>query len=151
MKRLWRRRFRDERGQELIEFALVLPLLLLIVLGILDFGFLFQRYEVVTNAAREGARVRVLPGYTHADAEARVTQFLAASDLTATPTVPDVPLTAVDIGGKCMTLATVTVRYPHSYLFLGPLITFFSGGAFTRTELSATTTMRYEGPALACP
>ena len=33
------------------------------MLGIIDFGFLFQHYEVVTNAAREGARVAILPGY----------------------------------------------------------------------------------------
>ncbi len=38
-------------------------MLLLIGFGILDFGILFQRYEVITNAAREGARVAVLPGY----------------------------------------------------------------------------------------
>ena len=53
-----------ERGAELVEFALVFPMLLLVMLGIMDFGFLFQRYEVVTNAAREGARVAILPGYT---------------------------------------------------------------------------------------
>lgn len=56
------RRVRSERGAELIEFALVFPVLLLVVLGIVDFGFLFQRMEVVTNAAREGARIAVLPG-----------------------------------------------------------------------------------------
>ena len=39
------------------------PLLLFVILGIVDFGFLFQRMEVVTNAAREGARIAVLPGY----------------------------------------------------------------------------------------
>ena len=49
----------SERGAELVEFALVLPLLLLLVLGIVDFGFLFQRFEVVTNAAREGARLEI--------------------------------------------------------------------------------------------
>ena len=52
------------RGAELIEFAFIFPLLLLVCLGIVDFGLLFQRYEVLTNAAREGARVAVLPGYT---------------------------------------------------------------------------------------
>lgn len=57
-----RARWSDESGAELIEFALALPLLLLVGLGVLDFGRLFQRYEVVTNAAREGARVGVLPG-----------------------------------------------------------------------------------------
>ncbi len=51
-----------ERGAELVEFAFVFPTLLLVMLGIIDFGFLFQRYEVVTNAAREGARVAILPG-----------------------------------------------------------------------------------------
>jgi hypothetical protein len=49
-----RKRVRSERGAELIEFALTLPLLLLLVLGIIEFGFLFQEYEVVTNSAREG-------------------------------------------------------------------------------------------------
>ena len=46
-----------------LEFALCLPtILLVIVMGIFDFGLMFQHYEVVTNAAREGAsRVGVLP------------------------------------------------------------------------------------------
>ena len=60
----WFTRGRSEDGAQLVEFALVLPLLLLVVLGIAEFGFIFQRYEVVTNAAREGARMAVLPGYT---------------------------------------------------------------------------------------
>src|SRR5438105_3533494 len=49
-----------EQGQAIIEMALTLPLLLLVVLGMFDFGLLFQRFEVVTNAAREGARLGVL-------------------------------------------------------------------------------------------
>jgi len=53
----------DERGAVLVEFAVTLPLLLLVLVGILDFGFVFQQYEVMTNAAREGARMAVLPGY----------------------------------------------------------------------------------------
>ena len=52
-----------ERGAALVEFALVAPLLLVVIAGIVDFGFLFQRYEVLTNAAREGARLGSLPGY----------------------------------------------------------------------------------------
>ena len=66
---------RDSSGAELVEAALTFPLLLLVVLGILDFGLLFQQYEVITNAAREGARVAVLPQpYQPEDAEARVHQ-----------------------------------------------------------------------------
>ena len=51
-----------EAGVELIEFGLVFPLLLLLVLGIVDYGFMFQRFEALTNATREGARVASLPG-----------------------------------------------------------------------------------------
>src|SRR6185369_3492982 len=73
----WRGRLaKGELGAELIEFALVLPLLLLLVLGIVDFGFMFQRLEVVTNAAREGARIAVLPSYDTADVRARVNSYL---------------------------------------------------------------------------
>ncbi len=54
---------RGERGAALVEFALALPLLLVVLAGIVDFGFVFQRYEVITNAAREGARLATLPGY----------------------------------------------------------------------------------------
>ena len=72
----------SERGAELVEFALVFPMLLLVMLGIMDFGFLFQRYEVLTAAAREGARIAILPGYTDADVQARVTAYLTAGGLT---------------------------------------------------------------------
>jgi len=54
---------REERGAALVEFALALPLLLVVLAGIVDFGFAFQRYEVITNAAREGARLASLPGF----------------------------------------------------------------------------------------
>ena len=76
------RRLACDKGAELIEFALVFPLLLLVMFGIMDFGLLFQRYETVTNAAREGARIAVLPGYAQPDVQARVTQYLAAAGLT---------------------------------------------------------------------
>ncbi len=56
--------------------ALVLPILLMIFAGIIDFGFMFQRYEVVTNAAREGARMGTLPGYSQTDIQNRVENYL---------------------------------------------------------------------------
>ena len=72
------------KGAELIEFAIVLPICCCSLLGIVDFGFLFQRYEVVTNAAREGARVAVLPGFDDDDVQSARGQLPApASGLTA--------------------------------------------------------------------
>ena len=148
--RLWH----SEQGAELVEFALTFPLLLLLVLGVIDFGFLFQRYEVVTNAAREGARVAVLPNYAAADVEARVEQYLEAAGLDAgLAGVTPIPAEAVviGVGGPCMTLTGVTVTYPHGYTFVGPFMSYFGKADFSAGTLSATATMRYEGAAMACP
>ena len=78
---------RDERGQAVVELALTLPLLLLIVMGMFDFGVMFQRYEIVTNAAREGARVGVLTGsgYSTGDAQQRALQYLTVGGLNVPP------------------------------------------------------------------
>ena len=145
------RRLACEKGAELVEFALVFPLLLLVMFGIMDFGLLFQRYETVTNAAREGARIAVLPGYAQADVQARVTQYLAASGLTATPTFAYTAPQALNVGGACVTITGVTVGYPHEYLFIGGIVGLFGGSGFTTTTLTATARMRYEGAAAACP
>lgn len=56
MNHLAQRRPPALRGQSLVEFALLLPLLLLIVLGVADLGRAFQALIAVTNASREGAR-----------------------------------------------------------------------------------------------
>lgn len=135
-----RRCRRGEAGSELIECALVLPLLLLVALGIVDFGLLFQRYEVVTNAAREGARVAVLPGYSNTDVQDRVTSYLTAGGLPASPTVA-VTNTTITAGSTTWPATTVNVSYPHQYLFLGGIAGWF-GGSFTAVQLNAAATMR---------
>jgi Flp pilus assembly protein TadG len=90
-----RRRTRD-RGQSLVEFALVIPLFLLMIAGIVDFGMLLYSNMTAINAAREGARLSVTtPGNTAA-VEARVRAMatgLNQSDLTVTTTCihPDPP------------------------------------------------------------
>lgn len=50
------RRAREEQGQALVEFALVLPLLIVLVMGILQFGIIYNRYITLTDAVRVGAR-----------------------------------------------------------------------------------------------
>ena len=146
----WLRRGRCDEGAELVEFALVFPLLLMVVMGIIDFGFLFQRYEVVTNAAREGARIAVLPGYAQPDVQQRVSDYLIAGGATAAPTVTFLPPQPVNVGGACMTLNGVTVAYPHTYTFVGPIAGFFNK-TLASTTLTSTAQMRYEGAAMACP
>src|SRR5437870_1165231 len=121
-----RARWSREAGAEIVEFALVLPLLLLVVLGIIDFGFLFQRYEVVTNAAREGARVAVLPGYGDADAVLRVDQYLKAGGLTGEYEAPVIASALLPgVNGHCAAVTSVTVTYPHTFSFVGGIAGYF--------------------------
>ena len=145
-----RRRLMCERGAELIEFAIVTPLLLLLVFGIANFGLMFQRYEVLTNAAREGARVAALPGYVAADVQNRVTQYLTGSAVTPATTTYLTPA-PVSVGGTCITLRGATVTYDYSFIGLGGIIKLFPGGSgYTTKTLTATALMRYEGPASTC-
>jgi hypothetical protein len=147
----WFRPCRSEEGAQLVEFALVLPLLLLVVLGIAEFGFIFQRYEVVTNAAREGARLRVLPGYADADVRPRVEAYLSTGGVPVTvspdPANLDVVVESVSIpvggGGPPISAKRVTVTYTYTFQFLNALSAFF--GSYTDVDLSAVSEMRTEG------
>jgi Flp pilus assembly protein TadG len=144
------RRWGSDSGAELVEFALVFPLLLLVVLGIIDFGFLFQRYEVVTNAAREGARLATLPDYQAsyvANGQARALEYLDAAGLTDARRSVSVSCDTLGVGGAGY---KVTVTYPHDYSFVGGIVTYF-GGSFAPKQISATSTMRVEAAAGGCP
>jgi Flp pilus assembly protein TadG len=146
VKRLLRRG-RSQRGAELIELALVLPILMLTFAAIVDFAFMFQRYLAVNNAAREGARIAVLPGYTQTDVENRVRDYIreGIGDPTASPTVVLTPV-SIDPPGvtPAFPAARVTVTMTHTYLFLGPVSGFFGGGSFSSITLFARSTMRIE-------
>ena len=146
MKRLITR-LRAEQAAQLVEFALVLPMLLLVVLGIGEFGFIFQRYEVVTNAAREGARMAVLPGYTTADVTARVRVYVTQGKVPTTLTNPNIAVTDVTIpvgaGLPPINAKRVSVTYTHSYTFLPKIATWF-GATYTTVPLKAVAEMRKE-------
>ena len=158
------RRRDSESGQSIIELALTLPLLLVIVLGVFDFGFLFQRYEVVTNAAREGSRVGVLPGYSVGDAQERAKAYLSAGGLNGAGAVvsPGCSTTNLTVaaGTVCVHAVkgpsasfgspprtvqqiTTTVSFDHEFTFVGPLMNLF-GGSLGTVRLKAVSTMRLE-------
>jgi TadE-like protein len=66
-------RVRSEDGAAALEFAILLPILMLILFGIIEFGFLLNRYVSVTAAAREGARVMSL-GFESDESESRAVE-----------------------------------------------------------------------------
>ncbi len=151
----------DERGAALVEFALTLPLLLVVIAGIVDFGFAFQRYEVVTNAAREGARMAVLPnGYTNAEIQTRVREYIrlglslnqAALDANvpvANVVVTYPSLTVGTLNGSPVTLDTaqVSVTYTHSWILLRPVLGLINKTWGTTIALRASSQMRLEAGA----
>ncbi len=70
MKKLLFRKSRREDGQAMVEFALILPVFLLILCGIIDFGWLFYNQLSLNNACREGARYAVVHTAEDADTQA---------------------------------------------------------------------------------
>jgi Flp pilus assembly protein TadG len=160
LMRFVRRLLRAESGTEMIEFGLTLPLLLLLVSGMIEFGFLLQKYEIVTNAAREGARIAILPTYSATqtarqnNASARAKQYLrnaglddTLANVTVSPPVSNV-LAAPATG--CIWSVPVTVTYPHSVPFLGAVMSYFRASLGTFT-VRATSQMRTEAQASTCP
>ena len=142
-----RRRFRSERGAALIEAALTLPLLLLVCVGIIEFGRLYQTWQVMTNAAREGARVAVLPS-VNGGAEARVRQYLQNGGLNSDASV-GVTVTPVNVSlGAAGTASAsrVTVTYPFSFMALQPVARLVVPGSTAGAPITLTSsaTMRNE-------
>ncbi len=135
--RVWK----SERGAELIEMAIALPLLLFVVMGIVDFGFLFQRYLVLTNAAMEGARVAVLPGYSIADAQARATSYASAGGIPGAVNAVATSVSLPGAGGGTWPGMQITVTHDYQYQFIGPIAGLF-GGSFSSVTLRAQSTVR---------
>lgn len=147
-----RRRLRSESGAELIEFSLTLPLLLLIVLGIIEFGFVFREYEIVTNAAREGARIAILPSYGDDDVTARVEEYLetAGLDLANVTTLDPGTATAVTLdSGACISLVEVFVEYDHAVPFISGIASFFDS-SIGNIPIRGRSSMRTEVAAAGC-
>ena len=148
MKRICKR-LGGERGTALLETAMTLPLLLLVSVGIFEFGRAFQTWQVLTNAAREGARLAVMPSAAAGAVDARVKSYLTSGQLdnVANATVVVNPAATVDIGaGATATASLVTVTYPFEFMVLQPVASLLVSGTKVGEPivLTATATMRNE-------
>lgn len=75
---------RPRRGAAALEFALLLPLFLLIIFGILEFGRALMVYQVTTNAAREAARRSVIAGTTNGEVTGLINDYLDGASVSPT-------------------------------------------------------------------
>ena len=142
------RRLASERGNALIETALTLPLVLLVSVSIFEFGRAFQTWEVLTNAAREGARVAVLPGTTASDVQSRVAAYLASGQLdnAGSATVDVNQGASIAIGATTTAASVVTVNYPFTFIVLQPIAQIVVNGSTLGTPftMKASAEMRNE-------
>jgi Flp pilus assembly protein TadG len=132
-------RTRQDRGASAVEFALVLPLLLLVIAGIVDFGRAFFTQVILTNAAREGARAAVF---------ATATPGPAARATAAAPGVS--PLTVAIVGcptsAAATRYATVVAQNPQfDWMLLKPAMNLFGAGGVLPTRLAGKAVMKCGG------
>jgi Flp pilus assembly protein TadG len=133
----WSRR---QDGQALVELALVLPILLILVLGVFEFGRAWNRYQVITDAAREGARVCVVGSQQSWPADTvdkAVQRALNNAGIALPAGQPQVIGYQAGLGTPC----NVSITIPFDFVFLGPWVTALAGGPF---NMSTTFTMRNE-------
>jgi hypothetical protein len=111
----------NEQGVAAAEFALVLPVLLLLLFGTIEFGMMMYGREVVTNAAREGARAGIVQG-PNKPTGPQVEQ-IADTYLTGTGINPDnVDFAADQAGDGFARPDMLTVAVEYRYFFLIPYI-----------------------------
>lgn len=138
-----RRRRSGARGQSLAEIAIALPILLVLLIGLVEMARAWNVRQVMTNAAREGARQAVVvSGWTEADVIATTESYLADANLDASLW----SVTVSGMGGSVGTPTTVTVTYNYSFVVLGPVVDLLEAGATIPGTITMTTqsTMRNE-------
>ncbi|MDH3208564.1 MAG: pilus assembly protein [Gemmatimonadota bacterium] len=115
-----RRRWGSRSGQALVEFALVVPFLLLLVVGLVEFARAWNTQQVLTDAAREALRNSVVanPGFTYEALLGQIEQALVRASLD-----PENAQVSVE-GWKTGTgsPARIRIEYLYDFGFLGPLI-----------------------------
>ena len=138
------RLIRNQRGAALLETAITLPLILLVSVAIFEFGRAYQTWQVLTNAAREGARVAVINGTPVADIKSAVKNYAAIGGLTVTDSQISLDQ-SVALG--TWTGSQVTISYPFQFIVLNPVAKMVKSGSKTGEALtmSAVAVMRNEG------
>ena len=127
-----------EKAQGLVEFALVVPILLILAMSVVDFGWGLRAYLTVTNSAREGARLGITCA-TDQDIKDRVVAYSNGLIGDSNVTVVSNPCKN---GGK--TGDPLTVKVAYDYKYITPLGALMSLSNASTLKMTSTTTMRAE-------
>ena len=139
-----------ERGNALVETAIALPILLLMMVGIFEVGRAYETWQVLTNAAREGARASIIPSGDATTTEALVRKYMTDGQLNAAASASVVVdrNAVMVVNGTSMAATQVTVDYPFQFIMLQPVARLVVPGTNTGDDITmrATAMMRNEAP-----
>ncbi len=128
------RLIRNQRGAALLETAVTIPIILLIAVSIFEFGRAYQTWQVLTNAAREGARVAILTDMTDQQVQNTVRVYMTSGGL------PNAATAAVNINRNVAmganTASRITVNYPFQFIVLNPVVRLVTPNSGTGAPLT---------------
>ena len=135
-------KLKNQKGVAAVEFALVLPILVMMAFGIIEFSLILYDKAVITNASREGARAGIVSQSPRVpDGEVTTVVENYCKDYLVTFGTPNTPVTAIARTGNSFgDDLTVAVTYSYGFLVLPNFITGITGPL----DLTATTVMRME-------
>ena len=143
-----KKRIRNQRGAALIETAITIPLILAVCISIFEFGRAYQTWQVLTNAAREGARVAILGETTDDKVTEVVMDYLEAGQLDAVAVGNATVSVERTVAFGANTASRVTVTYPFDFKWLNPVVRLLKSDATTgqgTTNMQSSALMRNEG------
>lgn len=125
---------KNEKGQSLIEFAILLPLLLLLLMGILEFGLMLNAYLSINNSAREGARLGIVDG-----SNLEISELI--TNLSSNLNTENLVVNIIPLEGSRKSGDTLTVEIIYNYKVIIPIISNILNDVVV---LKAKTSMRME-------
>lgn len=142
-----KKRLRNQRGAALLETAITIPLILAVCISIFEFGRAYQTWQVLTNAAREGARVAILGETTDEMVTEVVTNYLTAGRLPADTVAMATVSVERTVPFGSNTASRVTVSYPFDFRWLNPAVRLLRSDSTTgqgTTNMQSSALMRNE-------
>lgn len=139
----------NQNGGAAVEFGIILPLFILVLFGIIEFGLLLYNQQVITNACREGARAGIVmrvPRLNNDQIEAVVRQYAQNHLVTFGNGTFDPPTITPDMYDRNVfgTDLTVSVTYKYDFLIFPNLMELIKGNFTNNIILQAQTIMKME-------